>query len=140
MLQVLLDAEALGEEVEVPITLPRAILRGEEVEVPITLPRAILVSEETVMKQLRGFTHHPLGASGTLAVFFGGGDLYGLPPKGRPIVVGNLFSRLVSKCDAAISVEDARSSCNCNWACQEEELRPGSMLCKLSMVHIWANR
>jgi len=29
-----------------------------------------------------------------LAVFFGGGDLYALPPKGRPIVVGNLYSRL----------------------------------------------
>jgi len=118
--------------------------RGEEVDIPITLPRAILVSEETVMKQLCGFTRgtsfgalgakdcHILDiinvdpvelkaltgvvncilsgrATGTLAVFFGGGDLYALPPKGRPIVVGNLYSRLVSKCAAAISVEDSRS-------------------------------
>lgn len=38
-----------------------------------------------------------------VAPFFAGGDLHAIPPKLRPVVVGNLFSRLTSRCSNAIS-------------------------------------
>jgi len=41
-----------------------------------------------------------------VARFFANGDLYAIPPKARPIVVGNLFSTLVSKCAATLVAVD----------------------------------
>jgi len=119
MLQVMLDKHSRGEEVEIPITIETVMkqLCGFTSGTSFGALGAkdchildIMNMDPVVLKALTAVVNCILSgrAAGTLAVFLDGEDLYALPPKGRPIVVGNLYSRLVSKCAAAISVEDAR--------------------------------